>query len=209
MKNYILMCDIVGSRKLDQALTIEHFKKCTNFINKKYSNSLLSPLTITLGDEFQGIVQNLNDTIQILIDLEEFIIENNYNIKLRYVVNYGKIDTAINKKIAYEMLGEGLTNARLIINKMKTSSLRFNFKIDNLEKESIINNSFVIFQSIVDGWKIDKDYELITNFLKYKDYKIVAEKMNKERSLMWKREKSLNLNSYNSVKEILEKITKL
>lgn len=203
------MCDIVGSRKLDQALTIEHFKKCTNFINKKYSNSLLSPLTITLGDEFQGIVQNLNDTIQILIDLEEFIIENNYNIKLRYVVNYGKIDTAINKKIAYEMLGEGLTNARLIINKMKTSSLRFNFKIDNLEKESIINNSFVIFQSIVDGWKIDKNYELITNFLKYKDYKIVAEKMNKERSLMWKREKSLNLNSYNSVKEILEKITKL
>lgn len=144
-----------------------------------------------------------------MIDLEEFIIENNYNIKLRYVVNYGKIDTAINKKIAYEMLGEGLTNARLIINKMKTSSLRFNFKIDNLEKESIINNSFVIFQSIVDGWKIDKDYELITNFLKYKDYKIVAEKMNKERSLMWKREKSLNLNSYNSVKEILEKITKL
>lgn len=203
------MCDIVGSRKLDQVLTIDYFKKCTSYINKKYSNSLLSPLTITLGDEFQGVVQNLNDAIQILIDLEEFIIENNFNIKLRYVVNYGKIETKINNKIAYEMLGEGLTNARIMINELKKSSTRFNFIIDNVEKEIIINNSFLIFQNIIDTWKVNKDHELISNFLKYKDYKIVAEKMKKERSLMWKREKGLNLISYYSLKEILENITKL
>jgi hypothetical protein len=208
MKNYILMCDIIGSRNLDQVLTIENFKKCTSYINKKYSNSLLSPLTITLGDEFQGIVQNLNDTIEILIDLEEFIIENNFKFKLRYVVNYGEIQTEINNKIAYEMLGEGLTNARIVINEMKNSSSRFNFIIDNSEKAIIINNSFIIFQNIIDSWKISKDYELISNLLKFKDYKIVAEKMNKERSLIWKREKSLNLSSYNSSKIILRTITK-
>jgi len=33
--------------------------------------------------------------------------------------------------------------------------------------------------------------------------------MDKERSRIWKREKSLNLASYNSVKEILDNITKL
>jgi len=203
------MCDVVGSRKLDQILVIDHFKKCTKYINQKYSNSLLSPLTITLGDEFQGVVKKLDDTIKILIDLEEFIIENNFNIKLRYVVNYGKIDTEINNKIAYEMLGEGLTNARMVMNNMKNSSIRFNFNIDNIEKNKIINNSFVIIQNIINNWKINKDYELISNFLKYKDYKIVAEKMDKERSLMWKREKSLNLASYNCAKEILENITKL
>lgn len=202
------MCDIIGSRNLDQVLTIENFKKCTSYINKKYSNSLLSPLTITLGDEFQGIVQNLNDTIEILIDLEEFIIENNFKFKLRYVVNYGEIQTEINNKIAYEMLGEGLTNARIVINEMKNSSSRFNFIIDNSEKAIIINNSFIIFQNIIDSWKISKDYELISNLLKFKDYKIVAEKMNKERSLIWKREKSLNLSSYNSSKIILRTITK-
>lgn len=209
MKNYILMCDIIGSRNLDQTMTIENFKKCTSYINKKYSNSLLSPLTITLGDEFQGIVVNLKDTIEIIIDLEEFIIENNFKFKLRYVVNYGKIQTEINKKIAYEMLGEGLTNARITINKMKNSSSRFNFKIDNIEKEIIINNTFIIFQNIIDNWKISKDHELISNFLKFKDYKIVAKKLNKERSLIWKREKSLNLSSYNSSKIILENITKI
>lgn len=203
------MCDIIGSRNLDQALTIEHFKKCTSYINKKYSNILLSPLTITLGDEFQGVIQKLNDTIEIIIDLEEFIIENNFKFKLRYVVNYGKIQTEINNKIAYEMLGEGLTNARAIINDMKNSSSRFNFIIDNTEKGVIINNSFIILQNIIDKWKISKDYELISNFFKFKDYKIIAEKMNKERSLIWKREKSLNLSSYNASKIILKNITKI
>ena len=67
MKNYILMCDIIESRKLDQILVINHFKKCTKYINQKYSNSLLSPLTITLCDEFQGIVKKLDDTIKILV----------------------------------------------------------------------------------------------------------------------------------------------
>lgn len=203
------MCDIIGSRKLDQVSVIDNFKKCTKYINQKYSNALLSPLTITLGDEFQGIVKKLDDTVKILIDLEEFIIENNLNIKLRYVVNYGNIETKINDKIAYEMLGEGLTNARTIINNMKKSSIRFKFNVANIEQNNIINNSFIIIQNIIDNWKINKDHDLIGNFFKYKDYKIVAKKMNKERSLMWKREKSLNLVSYNCAKEILENTTKL
>lgn len=209
MKNYILMSDIIGSRKQDQIVLIEHFKKCTKYINEKYSELLLSPLTITLGDEFQGVIKDLENAIRIVVDLEEFIIENNFEIKLRYVVVYGNIETKINDKIAYEMLGEGLTNARMTINNMKTASDRFHFSIDCIEKNTIINNSFIILQNIVDNWKITKDHQLITNFLNFKDYKIVAEKLNKERSLMWKREKSLNLSSYYSVKEILKNITKL
>lgn len=207
MKNYILMSDVIGSRSKDQKLLMENFKLCTKYINKKYSGHILSPLTITLGDEFQGIIKDLDSTIKILLDIEEFIIENNFDIKLRYVMVYGKIDTKINNEIAYEMLGEGLTNARNLLNNMKSSGNRFYIDSQNPQKNSIINNSFNIFQHIVDDWKINKDYLLISNLIKYKDYKIVSEKMNKERSLIWKREKSLNLSSYNSIKEILNTIT--
>lgn len=207
MRNYILMSDVIGSRSKDQKLLMENFKLCTQYINKKYSEYILSPLTITLGDEFQGIIKDLDSTIKILLDIEEFIIENNFDIKLRYVMVYGKIDTKINNEIAYEMLGEGLTNARNLLNNMKSSGNRFYIDSQNPQKNSIINNSFNIFQHIVDDWKINKDYLLISNLIKYKDYKIVSEKMNKERSLIWKREKSLNLSSYNSIKEILNTIT--
>lgn len=209
MKHYILMCDIIGSGKSNQVLLLDHFKKCTKFINQKYSDSLLSPLTITLGDEFQGVVKNINDSIKIVIEIEEFIIKNNFNIKLRYIVNYGTIDTKINHKVAYEMMGEGLTNARVMINNMKKSSIRFKIKTDDNEITNIINNSLIIYQHIIDNWNIAKDYKLISNFLKFKDYKIVAENLKKERSLIWKREKSLNLSSYYAVKEILENVTRL
>lgn len=209
MKHYILMCDIIGSGKSNQVLLLDHFKKCTKFINQKYSDSLLSPLTITLGDEFQGVVKNINDSIKIVIEIEEFIIKNNFNIKLRYIVNYGTIDTKINHKVAYEMMGEGLTNARVMINNMKKSSIRFKIKTDDIEITNIINNSLIIYQHIIDNWNIAKDYKLISNFLKFKDYKIVAENLKKERSLIWKREKSLNLSSYYAVKEILENVTRL
>lgn len=209
MKHYILMCDIIGSGKSNQVLLLDHFKKCTKFINQKYSDSLLSPLTITLGDEFQGVVKNINDSIKIVIEIEEFIIKNNFNIKLRYIVNYGTIDTKINHKVAYEMMGEGLTNARVMINNMKKSSIRFKIKTDDNEITNIINNSLIIYQHIIDNWNIAKDYKLISNFLKFKDYKIVAENLKKERSLIWKREKSLNLSSYYAVIEILENVTRL
>jgi len=43
-------------------------------------------------------------------------------------------------------------------------------------------------------------------FLQQKDYKQVAEELNKDRSLMWKREKSLKLDQYFATKEIIKYI---
>ncbi len=209
MKNFILMSDIIGSSSKNQNRLMQDFKKCTKYINEKYASNILSKLTITLGDEFQGVVKDLTTALKILIDIEEFIIENNFQIKLRYVLFWGKIDTPINKNIAHEMLGEGLTTARNLINNLKSTGQRFCIDIENSQKSIIINNCFNLYQNIVDNWKIDRDYILISNLIKHKDYKIVSEIMNKERSLIWKREKSLNLTSYNSAKKNLYTIDKL
>lgn len=40
--------------------------------NKTFHNELLSPLTITLGDEFQGLSASLSDSMDILLFLEEY-----------------------------------------------------------------------------------------------------------------------------------------
>ena len=208
MKRHILMCDVIGSSYKNKKLLMDNFKKCTGYINKKHSDHILSPLTITLGDEFQGVVKDLVSAVKILIDIEEFIIQNNFGFKLRYVLLLGEIETQINKKVAYEMLGKGLTSARRLINDMKSSGERFLIEVGDNNKNALLNNGFNIYQNIVDKWKIKKDYVLISNLIKFHDYKIVSEKMQKERSLIWKREKSLNMSSYNSVKEILYTITK-
>ncbi len=209
MKQYILMSDVINSGSKDAQRLSNNLSKCTAYINEKYRDEIFSPLTITLGDEFQSVIGDLETSIKIIIDIEEYVVKNNYDMKLRYVLFFGEIETAINRDIAYGMLGLGLTTARNLINNMKSSEYRFKIEIGNQDLNILLNNGFNIYQNIVDKWKIDRDYVLITNLIKYHDYKIVSEIMQKEQSLIWKREKSLNISSYNSSKEILLTIPQL
>lgn len=209
MKQFILMSDIIDSSNKNQIELINDFKKTVSFINLKYKEHLSSPLTITLGDEFQGIVKNIDSSINIMIDIEEFIIKNKFGFKLRYILNQGKVDTSINSKIAYEMLGKGLTESRKKLEQLKRSSNRFDFFLDDSNKALVINKACQIIDNIISKWDIDRDYEIVSAFIKYRDYKKVAETLKKNRSLMWKREKNLNMASYFSIKEILYTVVKL
>jgi len=209
MKHYILMSDIIGSRNAPAHFVIKDFKRCTAFINQKYCQDVLSPLTITLGDEFQGVISNLESSINIIIDLEEFIIANNLSLKLRYVLVYGDIETEINNKIAFGMLGKGLTDARTILNNSKGLENRFHINVSREARNIIFNHAFNIFQNVVDRWRIEKDHKVISSFISNPDYKVVARELNKNRSLMWKREKTLNISSYLSVKEIIKTTTQI
>ncbi|KKX47830.1 hypothetical protein L950_0224330 [Sphingobacterium sp. IITKGP-BTPF85] len=188
---------------------MQNFKETVSKINHDYENSLLSPLTITLGDEFQGLTKDLETALNIIIALEEEIIIQGFDFQLRYVLIYGDIETNINKRIAYEMLGEGLRDARYKLNSMKTNSQRFYIQIGDINLDSLLNNTFLIFENIIDKWNPEKDYNLISAFIKFNDYKIVAEKINKTRSQIWKREKTLNISSYEATKTILKSISKL
>ncbi len=65
-KYSILMGDIVASRKAQSDILL--YKIFNNIIvktNKKFTDLIISPLTITLGDEFQGLTKNLKDSFKI------------------------------------------------------------------------------------------------------------------------------------------------
>jgi hypothetical protein len=203
----ILMADIINSQKTDQKLLMHHFQKVTNETNLSKKKYLLSPLTITLGDEFQGIIENLESALQIIFHLEEKIIQEHYGFQLRYVVFEGEIDTPINKDIAYGMLGDGLTNAREALVKIKNTSERYFISLRNKNISEAVNKSMLIYQSITDDWKVDKDYELITSFIHHRDYKAVAEDQKKTRSQIWKRKKNLKIEEYFAIKEVVNYIT--
>lgn len=203
---YILMADIVQSHKKQSPKLMQQFKALVAVINKKHKQQFLSPLTITLGDEFQGLPATLKDALEIIIEIEEIIVLKKFDFKLRYVLNKGKIDTPINSKIAYEMLGEGLTQARYQLNELKTEKrIRFFIDIKKKRENALFTNSFVIFQSILDEWKM-ADAELINEFLQEDNYRKVAENLGKDISLVWKREKSLKMREYKAVKFLIHNI---
>lgn len=202
------MADVVSSRSKDQKQLMEDFKIITEAINYKHSKKLKSPLTITLGDEFQGITKDVNAALQIIFSLDEEILIRGAGFKLRYVLLEGQIDTPINDKIAYGMLGEGLTNARKALQEAKLTKNRYHIILKNSEMSKALNNSFIIYQGLTDDWKMVRDRELLTEFLKGNDYKIVADELGKTRSQIWKREKSLKINEYIATKEVINYITR-
>ncbi len=197
---HILMADVIKSSSTNLQETAAGLKSLCALINEKHKDVVVSPLTITLGDEFQGIIETFHTGMEIIIDLEEAIIRQQLKFKLRYVLLYGTITTPVNRKIAYEMLGEGLTNARNIINAAKKKDARFN--ISGYPNDNLFNKLFTLLQSFIDEWRF-KDYLLIADFIEFGDYKAVALRNMKASSLMWKRKKTLKIDEYNILKSLL------
>lgn len=207
MNHYVLMADVIGSRETDQALTMREFKQLTSHVNQVHRASLLSPLTITLGDEFQGISKNLAKSIALLFALEEFIIERKFALKLRYVLVNGPIDTPINHDIAYGMLGDGLTHAREMLGTLKKDKSRFYIELPDKKRQHALNEAMYVCQEIIDAWDVEKDFYVVAKFLRHHDYKDVADELEKTRSQIWKREKTLNIRSYFALKSVITYLT--
>ena len=205
----ILMADIVNSGSSDSKNTMETFKEIVRNTNAVFIKSIDSPLTITLGDEFQGVVNNIANAIKIICYIEEYIVKNNIKFKLRYVVNEGIIDTEINPIRSYEMLGKGLTEARKLLNELKKSKSRFFIHINLEAKKELLNESLLVYQNIIDNWNIEKDHDLLAKFIDLEDYKKVSLAVNKDKSQIWKRNKNLNIDSFFAIKRVLLLTTNL
>jgi hypothetical protein len=200
----ILMADVINSGGKNPTLLMTQLKDVVTTINKEKGANLISPLTITLGDEFQGLSNSMENGIKTIFDIEEKIVQKQYKLKLRYVLYFGQIETEINNKIAYEMLGEGLTNARKEYNSLKNKEVRFKIRLtkNELNKETYLNKAFSIYQNFVDSWK-EKDLKIVKEFLLQEDYKIVAQKVQIDQSNAWRRKKSLHIHEYKDIKKII------
>lgn len=207
--HYILMADIIDSRKFDQQKLMKEFKSVVGKLNTQKSLKLLSPITITLGDEFQGVVRSLESAIDIILGLEEIILSEDLKFQLRYTLIQGQIDTKINSKIAHEMLGEGLTTARERLQELKNGKSRFYVALQNMKLGDAINNAFFALQGIVDNWIRLKDVYIASMFVNKIDYKQIAINVKKEKSVIWKRKKSLKIEEYLAVKNVLRYLGEL
>jgi hypothetical protein len=98
------------------------------------------------------------------------------------------------------MMGEGLTKARETISYLKKTEDRFSFLTDKNHND--LNLLFILYQSLVDGWK-QKDFKIVSDFIKLNDYKLVAAKNNKTVSMMWKKRRSLKIKEYRVIKNLI------
>lgn len=204
MNYQIIMADMVKSRE-KSASFMEPFNALVDEANREFKGDMLSPLTITLGDEFQGVVRHTPAAFFLLFYLNEKIIEKEYDFQLRFSLVYGAIDTPINQEVAYNMYGAGLTRARESLQTIKETGescyIRVNPKVDEM-----LRLSMRLYFSITAGWK-RSDFQKITAFLQHDDYKVLKELgLYRTTSGAWKKRKSLQIDEYNTVKQLVTEI---
>ncbi|WP_205504404.1 SatD family protein [Rufibacter psychrotolerans] len=200
---HILMADIMGSSRQKGEPLMQQFQQVVKAINQEHPEKLLSPLTITLGDEYQAVAASLEDGVALLVAIEEEVVKQGAGFQLRHVLHQGTIETPINPNIAYEMLGPGLTRAREKLAELKSrKGDRFWVETSLPKTDELLNRLLVLYQSVVDGWS-RQEHPIVAAFWHLRDYKAVASKFNKNPSLLWKRQKSLKLKEYLAAKELL------
>ncbi|MBR9766390.1 MAG: hypothetical protein GYB53_23475 [Rhodobacteraceae bacterium] len=107
----VLMGDIVQSERALSARALHAaFNTAIDAQNATHAGALASPLTITLGDEFQGLTRSLSSALPILRALR-FRLKAE-GIDCRFVLGAVRLQTAVNPERAWNMMGPGLARAR-------------------------------------------------------------------------------------------------
>lgn len=205
MRTYIVMADIIDSRKQPSKKLMRDFQNVVKSINFKYRKHLLSPLTITLGDEFQGVLKSYDSALRLILEMEEEIVKQGGKFKLRYVLNYGDIETKLNHEIAYGMMGRGLTKSREALEELKDTDVRFLVILDSATDAEIMNNLFKLYDRVISDWK-GKDLDYVKLFLEDKTYQEVASELGVNLTSAWRRLRSLKMEDYYICKSLILKI---
>lgn len=200
-EHYILMGDVIRSRNLQAVKLHEQMKALLSACNKDLKTAILSPYTTTLGDEFQGIAASLRATLECIFYIEDTRMQRQYDFEVRYVVLYGEIETAINKEIAYGMMGAGLSRARELLTDKKRGRPRFQFELPQKQLEENLTRLFRVMEGLEERWD-RRDYPLILDMLSIPNNEKVAVKYGKNRSQIWKRRKNLLIEEYQLIRTI-------
>lgn len=208
-KKTILMADVIGSRRRSPERLMEEFSGACGAANRAFATRLESPITITLGDEFQCVVDGWATGVDLILFLEEEWVRRDLDFSLRYVLSQGEIGTPVNPKVAHGMLGAGLTRARETLESSKRSDSRFRF-LDGPEPScGLLNRLFVVYASMRDSWRPAKDQPLVARLIEDPDYRSVATAVGKDPSQIWKRKRTLGIAPYLELREALRSIARM
>lgn len=151
MKAFVLIADIIKSREIVERNQFQ--LKLNSELQKINQNSekLLSPYTITLGDEFQA-VYDLESSLSLLKDIFIILLKV-YPLKIRISVGYADIVTEINKEKAIGMDGPAFYDARKGINILKDHDSSIIQFYGELKERELINSSLKLSMSFMANWK--------------------------------------------------------
>lgn len=203
--------DIKKSKKIDNRSEVQNkLKQVLEEINNKYKSDVSAKFIITLGDEFQGLLGNGINTINIISEIERKM----YPVRMRFGIGIGKITTDVNKEMALGADGPGYYKARNAIEYLKdnenkkqaiAADVRFEVESDNQATTIMLNTILELMTAIKESWS-DRQREIIWNMLEYQDSQIeVAKRLKIQQPAV---QKSFSKGKYYAYKDALDTIGK-
>ncbi|WP_340105601.1 SatD family protein [Rhodohalobacter sp. 8-1] len=205
-QHIVLIGDLIGSKELNdkereryQSILVEE----TNRINRE-SSSVVSPLTITLGDEFQAVYKDLSavlaDSWSILAAL--------YPVGVRFSIGVGQIYTEINSEQALGMDGPAFHAARDGMDLIKESGRLYNVSLGSpadqpdasLSLISLVNYSLQFLSNEIKQWKKTR-LQILVMLQEGESVKKIAEEIGISESAVYKNREDGDLNLALEMKE--------
>jgi hypothetical protein len=151
-KNFaVLMGDLVQSERNASTEQLHvRFNAAIERQNSLHGEALASPLTITLGDEFQGLVTSLLKAAEIAREIRYDLMSD--GIDCRFAIGVATLKTPLNTQRAWNMMGPGLASTRIRLNE-KRSDTFYRFDIpEHPELETLLEASGASLTAIERSW---------------------------------------------------------
>lgn len=202
MNYFAVIGDIIDSKKINNRYQVQKtLETCLNDLNNEYQAVLVSKFSITLGDEFQGLL-SLEAPLFQIIDRINLAMQP---YQVRFGIGVGKILTDINPELSIGADGPAYWHARKAINYIHQKNDYGNTQIavysDNEEKISIINTLIASSEAIKSDWRASQEVvlkELLSMGIydEHFDQKQLAKRLELSTSALSKRLKSSNIKIY-------------
>lgn len=206
MNRFVFMGDVSGSRRRNPDRVREELKHAVSLANQGMQSSILSPLTITLGDEFQGLVQSCTDACRLIFLIEENRLKTAATIHLHYALVHGKLESTLNTETAHGMMGPALIDARKFLTSKGRDRPRFQVHLLDMMLEHDISALFLIIEELTGRWT--KDLPTIHALIAETDNATVAEQIGRDRTTVLRRRRTALVRSYNAAKRTILSLAK-
>jgi hypothetical protein len=202
MNVIVVIADIVQSKRIsDREKFQKGLEKELNEINSFSKKNILSPYTITLGDEFQAVYKTAGS---IFTDIWK-IIDSLYPYKVRFAIGHDQILTKTNEKSALGMDGPAFHSARDGLSKMKNHDMTIiQFFGSEIPAVELINNSLLLVAEIMDKWK-QNTVSVMNGIMRNKKYGIIGKELDITERAVYK---TVNTNHIKTIIEIQESVAR-
>lgn len=186
----VFMGDVTASRKYNSAVVQKYLAEVVRAANAAFAGRLLSPLTITLGDEFQGIANTTGTLVDLAFWFQTRCLEAQLPFDLHYSMVEGEVETVINRDIAHGMIGPALTRARELLTRKDRNRPKYQIVIRDETSGLVLHRLFSVLEALERRWK-RKDDLFIAALLSGDGNQRLGERFDMDRSQVWKRRKTL------------------